>query len=237
VSTRDLRLLRALVDPERLTADEVTLSAATIQGLAEIVRCDQITVAEIVPSEREWHGHSLDTAITEPDGDDFEDFFWQAFWSSPVCSYPCTGGGSNQVLRASDFHSKRELSALPIGELLRVQGMRHSVLVPLSFRDGVDRRIELFRGSGPDFSERDVLLLDLLRPHVAEIESACRRRNLTGRLTLRQVELLRCVERGLTNRQIARELHLAEGTVRRHLENIYQRLGVSSRTAAVAHLR
>jgi DNA-binding NarL/FixJ family response regulator len=38
---------------------------------------------------------------------------------------------------------------------------------------------------------------------------------------------------GRTNTQIARQLGLAEGTVRTHLENIYGRLQVSNRTAAV----
>jgi predicted ArsR family transcriptional regulator len=38
---------------------------------------------------------------------------------------------------------------------------------------------------------------------------------------------------GHTNTQIARQLGISEGTVRTHLENIYQKLGVSSRTAAV----
>ena len=38
---------------------------------------------------------------------------------------------------------------------------------------------------------------------------------------------------GHTNTQIARRLGVTEGTVRTHLENIYERLDVSSRTAAV----
>jgi DNA-binding NarL/FixJ family response regulator len=44
---------------------------------------------------------------------------------------------------------------------------------------------------------------------------------------------LRLVADGRTNAQIARRLGLSEGTVRTHLENIYGRLQVSSRTAAV----
>jgi DNA-binding NarL/FixJ family response regulator len=44
---------------------------------------------------------------------------------------------------------------------------------------------------------------------------------------------LRLVAAGHTNRQIARPLGISEGTVRKHLENIYARLQVSSRTAAV----
>lgn len=41
------------------------------------------------------------------------------------------------------------------------------------------------------------------------------------------------VAAGHTNIQVARRLGISEGTVRSHLENIYERLGVSSRTAAV----
>ena len=52
--------------------------------------------------------------------------------------------------------------------------------------------------------------------------------------TSRQVQLLRRVAQGDTNRQVARDLGLSEGTVRKHLENIYARLEVHSRTEAVA---
>jgi LuxR family transcriptional regulator, maltose regulon positive regulatory protein len=54
------------------------------------------------------------------------------------------------------------------------------------------------------------------------------------RLTPRQVEVLRLVAEGLTNREIATELALSEKTVDRHLSNVFDRLGVSSRAAAVA---
>jgi DNA-binding CsgD family transcriptional regulator len=52
-------------------------------------------------------------------------------------------------------------------------------------------------------------------------------------LTARQTELLRWVAAGRTNRQIARRLEVAESTVRKHLENIFGRLQVTSRAAAV----
>jgi non-specific serine/threonine protein kinase len=51
-------------------------------------------------------------------------------------------------------------------------------------------------------------------------------------LTPRQTEVLRLVAAGKTDRQIALALVLSEKTVGRHLENIYTRLGVSSRAAA-----
>jgi DNA-binding NarL/FixJ family response regulator len=55
-----------------------------------------------------------------------------------------------------------------------------------------------------------------------------------GRLTARQAEVLRLVAAGKSDRQIAAELVLSEKTVGRHLENIFARLGVSSRAAATA---
>jgi DNA-binding CsgD family transcriptional regulator len=53
-------------------------------------------------------------------------------------------------------------------------------------------------------------------------------------LTAREREVLAWVARGKTNPEIARLLWLAPSTVRKHLENVYAKLGVSTRTAAVA---
>jgi len=95
-------------------------------------------------------------------------------------------------------------------------------------------RLFLFRGPGPDFSERDRALLTLLRPHLQQAYlDAERLRHPAPRLTPRQKDLLRLLAAGHTNAQIARRLGISEGTVRSHLEDIYGRLNVSSRTAAV----
>ena len=56
--------------------------------------------------------------------------------------------------------------------------------------------------------------------------------NATG-LTPRPTSLLRLGADGPTHAQIARRLGLSDGTVRTHLENIYSRLRVSSRSAAI----
>ena len=53
-------------------------------------------------------------------------------------------------------------------------------------------------------------------------------------LTARELEVLRLVAAGKTNREIAGELVISEHTVARHLQNIYAKLRVSSRTAATA---
>jgi DNA-binding CsgD family transcriptional regulator len=53
-------------------------------------------------------------------------------------------------------------------------------------------------------------------------------------LTPRQVQVLRLVATGRTNRHIARELFISERTVERHVSDIFRKLGVSSRSAATA---
>jgi RNA polymerase sigma factor (sigma-70 family) len=58
--------------------------------------------------------------------------------------------------------------------------------------------------------------------------------NEASRLSPRQREILELVAAGKTNAEIARVLWISPGTVRKHLENAYERLGVHTRTGAVA---
>ena len=55
------------------------------------------------------------------------------------------------------------------------------------------------------------------------------------RLTRREVDVMRLMAQGLTNRDIANQLTLSQHTVHHHIANIYNKLDVSSRTAAVAY--
>lgn len=55
---------------------------------------------------------------------------------------------------------------------------------------------------------------------------------ITDKLTGREVEVLRLLARGLTNADIADQLHLSEGTVRNHVSAIFAKLEVSDRTQA-----
>jgi DNA-binding NarL/FixJ family response regulator len=54
-------------------------------------------------------------------------------------------------------------------------------------------------------------------------------------LSKRELTILQALQSGLSNKQIAKELFLAEQTVKFHLTNIYRKLGVSSRTEAVRY--
>jgi DNA-binding NarL/FixJ family response regulator len=60
-------------------------------------------------------------------------------------------------------------------------------------------------------------------------------RHQPGRLlTGREIEVLRLVGSGMGNREIAGTLHLSEHTVARHMQNVFAKLGVSSRAAAIS---
>ncbi len=56
-------------------------------------------------------------------------------------------------------------------------------------------------------------------------------------LSERELEVLRLVASGRSNREIARELYVSLGTVKTHINNTYRKLGVNSRTRAVARAR
>lgn len=54
------------------------------------------------------------------------------------------------------------------------------------------------------------------------------------RLTEREIEVLKWVAKGYQDKQIANELNIAEGTVKKHLTDIYQKLGARNRAQATA---
>jgi DNA-binding CsgD family transcriptional regulator len=166
---------------------------------------------------------------------------WQHYWDCQPCSYPDRTRDLLSIVKIADFYSARQWHSMGMYcDIYRPGGMEHELMLTLPAPPGrvsgpgQTMRLFFLRGPGPDFSERDRALLVLLRPHLHQAYlDAERRRHPIPQLTPRQKDLLRLVAAGHTNAQIARRLGLSEGTVRTHLENIYGRLQVSSRTAAV----
>jgi LuxR family maltose regulon positive regulatory protein len=56
-------------------------------------------------------------------------------------------------------------------------------------------------------------------------------------LTKRELEVMQLIATGATNAEIAQELYIAVGTVKNHAKNIYGKLGVHSRSQAIARAR
>jgi DNA-binding NarL/FixJ family response regulator len=70
-------------------------------------------------------------------------------------------------------------------------------------------------------------------PDLVKVDALTRKRGRGDHgLTAREVEVLRLIAHGRSNRQIASTLVISERTVARHVQNIFAKLGVSSRASA-----
>jgi DNA-binding CsgD family transcriptional regulator len=245
-SDRDLRTLAGIVSQDRPDLPEAGLPVSLPVDLAAQIPCDCLAFQGIDSVRHEfWFAQELDgdgNPVADETGDEeLSGAHWKHYREFEPCSYPDRAGDLRSILKIADFYSARQWhSAGMYCDVFRPQGVEHELELFLPEAPGPDcgpgRTINLvlFRGPGPDFTERDRAILTLLRPHLQQAYlDAERRRSPVPALTPRQWELMRLIAAGRTNIQIARQLGLSEGTVRTHLENIYGRLDVSNRTAAV----
>ncbi|HEV8393685.1 MAG TPA: helix-turn-helix transcriptional regulator [Vicinamibacterales bacterium] len=113
-------------------------------------------------------------------------------------------------------------------EVARVRALMGSAYAALGDDEGarmeIDAAVEVFEhlGARPDVER----LSTLQAPEIAAP---------SGGLTGREVEVLRQIAAGKTNRAIAAQLSISEKTVARHISNIFTKLDLSSRSAATAY--
>lgn len=62
-------------------------------------------------------------------------------------------------------------------------------------------------------------------------------KHISDPLTLREFEVLQAIYEGKTNQQMSKELFISINTVKTHIANLYEKLNVASRTAAIALIR
>jgi DNA-binding CsgD family transcriptional regulator len=147
---------------------------------------------------------------------------------------------ARRALRWSDLLSRREWHALDLyWEVCRALDGEYELELWLATPDGIAGGFG-FDNLKRDFSERDKLVLDTLQPHLVQLwrNAAARQRESRSlaALTPREREILLWVARGKSNREIAAVLYLAPGTIRKHLDNVYDKLGVSNRAGAVGRV-
>jgi DNA-binding CsgD family transcriptional regulator len=242
-SGQDLRALASIVSQDRADLpDGEGLPPSLLADLMSHIRCDEISLERYDSGRQAYECLQL---APDPGGTDTpQDLvlaYSRHYWDSQFCSYPDRTGDLRSVITIADFYSARQWHSTGMyTDMIRPQGLETHLGLYLpgppdpAAGPGRYTRLYLSRGPGPEFSERDRALLVLLRPHLHQAYlDAERRRHPVPRLTPRQNDLLRLVAAGYTNTQIARRLGISECTVRTHLENIYEKLHVSSRAAAV----
>lgn len=154
-------------------------------------------------------------------------------WLDHLPEHPIMSGRFGPVTAISDVLSERQFRSTWLYQTaFRPEGLRHEIGLELP-HGPQERNVVVFsRGSGPDFSERDHLVLHLLRPHVSA--ALHHLSGTSSALTPRQLDVLRMVGEGLSDAQVARRLGIAERTVGKHLEHIYARTGAHTRLQAAA---
>jgi DNA-binding CsgD family transcriptional regulator len=149
-------------------------------------------------------------------------------------------------LTISDFLTRPQFHRLNLYKTFYKRlGVEYQLAVTLPGPKGVVIGIALSRGD-KDFSQRERHLLALLRPHLiqayanAAMATHFKRRRPAGEhgprhrtLSRRQAEVLSWVARGKTNDQIGAVLDVSPRTIQKHLEHVFEKLGVETRTAAV----
>lgn len=225
-------------------APEEPYPAAMLARLRSLVASDQAAYQEFDVEGRRFLG----LTPAEPDDDeDGEELYWTV-GPCPITDYRVRTGDLSAI-RMSDVIGRLRYHDSPFyREWFQPVGIDHVLDLGLSTDRQRYRSLILLRGrDAADFSERDRAVLELLRPHLRAREARAdlqRRVHDTGgaaasdtdgadaALTARELEILRLVREGKTNTEIAGELWVSPGTVKKHLEHVYEKLGVASRAAA-----
>lgn len=243
--------LRLLARIEAESGDLECFARSSVAAVSEFVAAELATlsVCDLVTGHRQVVG----LPGLRLGADDIA-CFDRHFFEHPLVLHHGLGGG-RATHRISDALSQRDFHRTALyAEYYRHIGLEYVVAVPL-FMDGRTLVSIVLSRRGLDFSERDCERLELLRPHLAFLyRQACaaavslsvalaatkavalapvQADPLPAELTLREGEVMRWLSCGKTDAEIAALLAISPRTVQKHLEHIYVKLGVETRTAAV----
>jgi DNA-binding CsgD family transcriptional regulator len=189
--------------------------------------------------------------LVDADGrqeDDADELYWTV-GPCAITKYRSATGDLTAV-RLTDVVSWRRYRDSPIYREYYAGAVGYMLDLGLTALPGWQRTLLFCKASEEkDFSERDRDVLELLRPHLYAREARAElyrrlsddaatadRPDDDSALTLREREIVYLVGQGKTNAEIAAELWITPGTVKKHLEHVYDKLGVSGRTAAATRL-
>ena len=143
-----------------------------------------------------------------------------------------------QPVAFGDFYSRRQLMSTGLwSEVARPSGINDMLVLWLPTQPGRMRGFNFDTGDR-EFSERDRAVLRLLYPYLLDAARAREQQTAASpagqSLSAREREVLAELARGRTSRGIGEALGISSRTVDKHLERIFEKLGVRTRAAAVA---
>lgn len=231
---------RQMIDFIRTAAKDTPndpLPTATLQALRTVIPADQVEYFEFRREDRALLAHSMSEHWDDAPGT--HEAILAVGHQNPVHwqRWVPTDG----ALRLSGLIGQRALERLEFyNDVLRPNRVRDVLKVWLRSSPESVGCLELTRLDA-DFTQRDEDVLAILQHHLIDALE----RPLTGeiaanpsevRLTRRETEVLTWAARGYGNEEIAAVLGVSTATIRKHLEHVYERLGVSSRAEALWHL-
>jgi DNA-binding NarL/FixJ family response regulator len=333
LAAADVAALLAFVSELEALDDPHAFPPRVLLGLQRLIPADEVAYSELNPATETsilqiWLADGVEAVVVGADEDYLRthELWWQLRPTHPVCGYRGRSGNWTEPLRASDFAPLREFRKTPIYDAFYRGELDYWLDMGLPATATKTRVFIFLRRGGRDFTERDKMILELLRPHLEARAAAAKaaadaaaalamleepgseeahrvvlcsaggaiefaspasrallRRYLgiengrlpaallnrrtvvlangNGRLTIRTApsgglrvllleerderldrltsrerEILDRVGRGRTNAEIGSELEIATATVAKHLEHVYEKLGVRSRAAAAVLL-
>ena len=228
-----MRTLRAALDllgaMSESALDKASFAKLGVERLPALVASEftTLSICHLASGKREVFGLPAG-ALNAEDRAAFD----RHFHEHPLVRYHAYEGGPN-TQRISDSLPLEQFrrSALYNDYYRRIR-IDHAMALPIYVRDGLLVSFVLNR-TRRDFTDRERALLDLMRPHLAKI---FRKVDSFGGLTAREAEVLRWVAAGKSDAQIGAILRISARTVQKHLQNVYDKLGVESRTAAAMRI-
>jgi DNA-binding CsgD family transcriptional regulator len=240
VALTGLRQAVGLVESLAELDDPARFAELALPGLAELVGCDSLSFNEIGAEPGQVRVVSYPDAVSPTSLAGFAAYVRE---HPLVNHYLATG--DDQPVMISDFLSRAQFHRLGLyAEVFRCFPVECQIAFSLPSEGRQVIGIALNRASG-DFTEDDRDLLSVLRcPLMTALQRARRRQRSReslatastaplADLTDREIRVLTLAALGRTNIAIAHALDVSPRTVAKHLEHIYRKLDVSSRTSAV----
>jgi DNA-binding CsgD family transcriptional regulator len=238
IDGRDAASLLELVHDGARESGVEPFPPMVLLGLASLIPSDACVGYQEADVSGEFRVVELIEVIGTPPSPAAERAFHTLGWQNPM--HCRLHAGADRVLRLSDMLTRRQRARLEYNDAVwRPHGIDDALRTWLPAPPGRARSIYLER-SGKNYTDRERTLLELVRPHLARMRlNAESRRGVDASLGLspREAEVLGWVARGKTNAEIATVLFISPQTVRKHLEHIFEKLGVRTRTAAAAYAR